>query len=171
MANHVHLVAVPTGAEGLRLGIAEAHRRYSRRVNVREGWRGHLWQGRFASFVMDEPYLLAAVRYVQRNPVRAGLCRQAWDWPWSRAAAHVGGQDDGLVRVGPMRRRVKDWRRDLQGTDDDELARSLRRHEATGRPLGDETFLERLEGVLGRALRPKKRGPKPRRTSRQVRCP
>ncbi len=53
MPNHVHLIAVPDSAKGLRRAIGEAHRRYTRMVNFREGWRGHLWQGRFASFVLD----------------------------------------------------------------------------------------------------------------------
>ncbi len=57
MPNHIHLIAVPQTKEGLNLAIGEAHRRYTRRINFREGWRGHLWQGRFASFVMDENYL------------------------------------------------------------------------------------------------------------------
>ena len=78
MPNHVHLVAVPSSEGGLRRAIGEAHRRYTRRVNFREGWRGHLWQGRFASFVMDESYLLAAARYVELNPV-------APDWRQRRA--------------------------------------------------------------------------------------
>ena len=73
MPNHVHLIVVPRTADGLRRGIGEAHRRYSRRINFRQGWRGHLWQARFASFVMDEPHLIAAARYVERNPVRARL--------------------------------------------------------------------------------------------------
>ena len=73
MPNHTHLVAVPSSEDGLRRAIGEAHRRYSRRINFREKWRGYLWQGRFASFVMDEPYLLAAARYVELNPVRAKL--------------------------------------------------------------------------------------------------
>ncbi|MGB2864188.1 MAG: transposase [Sedimentisphaerales bacterium] len=64
MPNHVHLIVVPESEDGLRRGIGEAHRRYSRRINFREGWRGHLWQGRFASFPMDERYLMLAVRYV-----------------------------------------------------------------------------------------------------------
>ena len=63
-AKHTHLVAVPSCEEGLRWAIGEAHRRYSRRINFREKWRGYLRQGRFASFVMDEPYLPAATRYV-----------------------------------------------------------------------------------------------------------
>ena len=65
MPNHVHLIAVPQSADGLGRAIGEAHRRYTRMVNFREGWRGHLWQGRFASFVLDEPYLLTAARYVE----------------------------------------------------------------------------------------------------------
>ena len=54
MPDHVHLIAVPQSADGLRRAIGEAHRRYTRMVNFREGWRGHLWQGRFSSFVLDE---------------------------------------------------------------------------------------------------------------------
>ena len=57
MPNHVHLIAVPETKDGLKLAIGEAHRRYTRRINFREGWRGHLWQGRFSSFMMDERYL------------------------------------------------------------------------------------------------------------------
>ena len=73
MPNHVHPVVVPSSEDGFRRGIGEAHRRYSRRINFREGWRGHLWQGRFGSYVMDEKHLLAAVRYIEMNPVRAGM--------------------------------------------------------------------------------------------------
>ena len=72
MPNHVHLIAVPQSADGLARAIGEVHRRYTCMVNFREGWRGHLWQGRFASFVLDKPYLLTAARYVELNPVRAG---------------------------------------------------------------------------------------------------
>src|SRR3954469_23445629 len=97
MPNHVHLILVPSDADGLRAALGEAHRRYPRHVNFRENWRGFLWQGRFASFPMDEAYLLACARYVELNPVRARLARRARDWPWSSARAHIGGKDDGLV--------------------------------------------------------------------------
>ncbi|MDD5168160.1 MAG: transposase [Syntrophales bacterium] len=73
MPNHVHLIAVPDSEEALARAIGEAHRRYTRRINFREGWRGHLWQERFASFPMEESYLLAAARYVEMNPVASGL--------------------------------------------------------------------------------------------------
>ena len=89
MPNHVHLIAVPTTTDGLARAIGEAHRRYTRRVNFREGWRGHLWQERFSSFVMDEQYLLACARYIELNPVRAGLVEKPDQWRWSSARPHV----------------------------------------------------------------------------------
>ena len=79
MPNHVHLIAVPQTSDALCLAIGEAHRRYTRHVNFRQGWRGHLWQGRFASFVMDEVHLLTAMRYVELNPVKAGLVETPGD--------------------------------------------------------------------------------------------
>jgi putative transposase len=102
MPNHLHLIAVPTSADALRRAIGEAHRRYTRRVNFRENWRGHLWQGRFASFVMDEAHLLAAARYIELNPVRAELVVSPRDYRWSSARAHLKGKDDCLVKVSPL---------------------------------------------------------------------
>ncbi len=162
MPNHVHLIVVPDSEDGLRRGLGEAHRRYTRRINFREGWRGHLWQGRFASFALDERYLLRAVRYVELNPVRARLCRVPWRWRWSSAAAHVAGRDDGLVRVAPMLKRVKDWRQYLAEALEADEAELLRRHERTGRPLGAAAFLTRIEQTLGRNVRPAKAGRKPK---------
>ena len=140
MPNHVHLIVVPGGEDGLRRALGEAHRRYTRRINFREGWRGHLWQGRFASFAMDERYLLRAARYVELNPVRAKLCRVPWRWRWSSAAAHVAGQDDGLVRVTPLLERVKDWRDYLLEPLAAREEEVWRQHERTGRPLGARRF-------------------------------
>jgi putative transposase len=100
MPNHVHLVVVPGDAEGLALAVGRAHGRYTRAINFRENWRGYLWQGRFASCPMDAAHTLAAARYVERSPVRAGLVDRAWGWPWSSAAGHVSGRGDTLVRAG-----------------------------------------------------------------------
>lgn len=162
MPNHVHLIAVPAERDGLRLAIGEAHERYTRRINFRERWRGYLWQGRFASFVMDEPYLLAAARYVECNPVRAGLVARPEDWPWSSARAHRCGRDDELVQVGPLLAMIGDWRAFLDSALSEKELNELRGHGRTGRPLGGESFLERLEAMVGRALKPQKRGPKPK---------
>jgi putative transposase len=162
MPNHVHLILAPSDEDGLRRALGEAHRRYTRRVNFREGWRGHLWQERFHSFAMDEAHLLAAARYVELNPVRAGLKRRARDWRWSSARAHLAGQDDALVEAAPLLDLVADWRAFLAGGLEDDALEALRRHSRTGRPLGSKAFLEALEARLGRALRPGKPGPRPK---------
>jgi putative transposase len=161
MTNHVHLIAVPGSEQGLARAIGEAHRRYTVRVNQRENWRGYLWQGRFSSYPLDEQYLLAAVRYVERNPVRVGLVERPWQYPWSSAAAHVRNRDDILVRVKPMSDRVADWREYLSTEPDSTDMEVLRRHLRTGRPLGSPEFVESLEVKLARSLIPHKRGPKP----------
>jgi len=162
MPNHVHLIAVPASEQGLRRAIGEAHRRYTRRVNLRENWRGYLWQGRFASSVMDEPYLLAAARYVELNPVRAKLVPDATEWRWSSARAHLDGRDDRLVQVAPMLAMASDWRALLDSALPEEQLRTLRNHARTGRPLGGTAFLDRLEQLVGRVVRPRKRGRKPK---------
>ncbi len=158
MPNHVHLIAVPQTADGLRRAIGEAHRRYTRRINFRERWRGYLWQGRFASFIMDEPYLLAAARYVELNPVRAKLVEAAGQWPWSSAKAHLSGRDDRLVKVAPLLALVADWRGFLDSAMNAQEIEELRGHGRTGRPLGSASFLDRLESKVGRVLRPQKGG-------------
>jgi putative transposase len=162
MPNHVHLIAVPKSEDGLRRAVGEAHRRYTRRINFREKWRGYLWQGRFASFVMDEPYLLAAARYVELNPLRAKLVGRAREWPWSSAKAHLSGRDDGLVKVAPLLAMVGDWNAFLRSAIPEEELRDLRAHGRTGRPLGSSAFLDRLEGLVGRVLRQQKPGPQPK---------
>jgi putative transposase len=160
MPNQVHLIAVPPTEEGLRRAIGEAHRRYTRRVNFREGWRGYLWQGRVASFALDERYLLAAARSLEQNPVRVGLAATPWGYRWSSAAAHVAGEDDGLTTVAPLLALVDHWMDFLAtGAPEDEVT-ALRRHERSGRPLGHESFVVALEETLGRALRRGKPGPK-----------
>jgi putative transposase len=160
MPNHVHLIVVPERTDSLARLFSQVHRRYTRYINAREDWRGHLWQERFHSFVMDENHLIKAVRYTELNPVRAGMCRQARDWPWSSARAHLLAKDNGIVSVEPMRRRVSNWASYLSvegNTDDLEL---IRRHGRTGRPAGSDAFVEKLEGLTGKDLKKGKPGPK-----------
>ena len=164
MTNHVHLILVPATAESLRQAVGEAHRRYTRRIHFREGWRGYLWQGRFASYVLDESYLLAATRYVELNPVRAGLVADPGGYPWSSAAAHLAGQDDGLVQVEPLLQLIPDWQTFLQGGLTTTERARIERHGRTGRPLGSDAFVDALGRQLGRVLVAAKPGPKPRRS-------
>ena len=161
MPNHVHLILVPSDEDGLRAALGETHRRYSRRVNQREDWRGYLWQGRFASVPMDDAHVLAAARYVELNPVRAGLAARARDWRWSSARAHLTGQDDGLT-TGPLADRVGDWAQFLDGGLSEAEHLAIRSGERTGRPLGSADFVADVERRLGRVLTRQKPGRKPK---------
>ena len=160
MTNHIHLIAVPEKTESLRSAIGEAHRRYTRLINFRQNWRGHLWQDRFASFPMNENYLLAAARYIELNPVRARITKDSSLYKWSSAKSHIIGKDNELVKVKPLLDLVPDWRNFLkEGIEEEEIVR-IRQHERTGRPLGDEKFIRKIEKAVDRVLRKKKPGPK-----------
>ncbi|HEX6374826.1 MAG TPA: transposase [Allosphingosinicella sp.] len=162
MPNHVHLLLVPAAADGLAKALGDTHRRYTRAINVREGWIGHLWQARFTSFVMDERHLVACTRYAELNPVRAGLAARPEDWPWSSARAHLGGTRDGLTDPGPLLERWPDWRAVLDSGLDDEARQAIRARELNGHPLGDEAFVAAVAGATSRPLAPRRRGRKPR---------
>lgn len=135
MSNHVHFVAVPSTAESLGCTLRDTHQVYAAWFNQRSGESGHLWQGRFYSCALDDAHLWAAVRYVERNPVRAGLVHRAEDWPWSSAASHCGLRSDGLLAPINMPWPVTDWREYLR--DEDEIAAAfIRKQTASGRPCG-----------------------------------
>jgi putative transposase len=160
MTNHVHLIAVPASTRALALAIGEAHRRYTRRINFREGWRGHLWQGRFASYVLGETHLVAAARYIEMNPVRARTVTEPALYPWSSAAAHIAGRNDYLVNVAPLLSMIGDWAAFLWQEPSEREAQSFRLHERTGKPLGSDEFIAYLEKMIARRLRRGKPGPK-----------
>ena len=173
MDNHVHLILMPESADGLRAALGEAHRRYTRRINFREGWRGYLFQGRFASYPMDDAHLIAAVRYVENNPVAARMVARAEDWPWSSARSHIAGKrvaGDPLTDVAALAVHVRNWRAMLRhgaelgdaDTAGEALAEAIEARLRTGRPLATEDWLAAQEAALARPLRPQKRGPKPK---------
>lgn len=152
MDNHVHLVAVPASQDSLARGIGEAHKRYTRYINAGEDVKGYLFQGRFFSCPMDERHLVAATRYIERNPVRAGLVKTAWEYPWSSAAFHVGERpDDPIVSHASMMGLAHDWREMLLW--DPEEMTALRKSTRTGRPCGGDAFLDTAEDITRRPLR------------------
>ncbi len=161
MPNHVHLILVPHQPDGLRRALAPVHRYYAGHVHMRQQKSGHFWQGRFGCVAMDEQHLAAALRYVMLNPVRARLCKRAVDWPWSSVHAFLG-RDDGLTNCAPLLERYPDFAALIEADEDDALFQKLRRAETVGRPLGSDSFLSRLERKAGRALKPGKRGPRPK---------
>ena len=163
MSNHVHFVVVPEREDSLARGIGLAHRRFAAWQNARHGWLGHLWANRYFSTPLDETHLWRAVRYVERNPVRAGLVGSADEWPWSSARSRVQGCPDPLLAPGwPEPSRLLGWQDWLAEADDREFAARLRRSTQTGRPCGSPEFIGDLERRLNRILSPRKPGRKPR---------
>jgi putative transposase len=167
MPNHVHLILTPSDADGLRAALADAHRRYSRRINFAHGWTGYLFQGRFASYPMDEAHLMTAVRYVELNPRRAKLAERAEDWRWSSARAHVTGRADGLTDLDALAGVHRNWRAMLRhgleaGDLSDDEVEMIEAHVRTGRPRGGDAFVAAIEAQTGRSLKRRKPGPKPK---------
>jgi putative transposase len=137
MTDHVHSVAAPHRETSLAGAFGAAHRRYTCMKNSAAGVRGYLFQGRFGSCVFDESRLMAAARYVELNPVRAGLVTLPWEYPWSSARFHMGiAECDSLVTDRTLLGLVSDWEGLLRSAEDDPLS-ELRQARPTGPPAGD----------------------------------
>jgi putative transposase len=163
MPNHVHIVAVPSDADGLRRTFRHVHRHYTGFINARLRVTGHLWQGRFSSVAMDEPHFVTALRYVALNPVRARLVERAEDWPWASTRALIAGEDDHVAKVAPALKRVGDFAAFLDERFDEPLTyAALRKAESVGRPVGSSEWLADMEQRTGLKLAPGRRGRKPK---------
>jgi putative transposase len=160
MENHIHLVAVPKFTWSLTRGIGEAHRKYASMINIRENWRGHLWQARFSSYPLDEKHLFCSVRYIEQNPVRAGIVLRAEDYIWSSAKAHIDKTSDPILSDSRLFAGIEDWSSFLKEDIGETEITLIRDHESSGRPLGEESFVSHLETITGRILLPRKRGRK-----------
>jgi putative transposase len=161
MTNHVHFIAVPEREESLRKAFGDTHQEYTRYINFRENCRGYLWQGRFGSCPMDNQHLYHAIRYVENNPVKAGMVEQAWEYEWSSAGYHVEGDKDEIVTEWKgLREMISDWRRYLEERNAPEVDSRIGMATRTGKPLGTQDFIMHIEESVGRVLRKKKRGPK-----------
>ena len=159
MSNHVHLVVVPKSENTLAATLKPVHLRYAQHVNWTHKLGGRLWQGRYYSCPLDDQHCLAAIRYVETNPVRAGLVKKAEEYRWSSAAVHTGQRSDPIL--SPFSKGESDtpgWSAWLAEKPSDEMMERLRLSTRTGRPAGSATFIERLEQTCGRILRPKPGG-------------
>ena len=166
MHNHVHLIAIGRRQDSIPKAIGNTHRVFSRRRNREREVTGHLWANRFFSTALDEPHLWTAVRYVELNPVRAGIVVSAPDYPWSSARLHSGpGVSKLLDPRRPFPGPIGDWAGWLALGIEEESARRIRRNTLAGRPCGNEAFLDRLESQLGRRVRRLKPGPRKRAQS------
>jgi putative transposase len=158
MTNHVHFIAIPNDSSSLTRAFGEAHRRYTRMRNFGEGVRGYLFQGRFGSCVLDEKHLVAAARYVERNPVKAGMVSHPRDYQWSSARFHLGiAETDMMVADRTMLGLVSDWENFLSSENEEDSER-LRLSTRTGRPAGNDDFAEKVKMLTGGDPRPQRPG-------------
>jgi putative transposase len=160
MNNHVHLLAVPEREDSLARTLGRTHAEYALYWNNRRNSCGHVWQARFYSCPIEDEQVPTVVRYIETNPVRAGLAKEAESWPWSSALAHTIGDDaSGLLDTNGW---TGEHSSAQTSVDDPEWRRRLEDATVRGRPLGSEEFVDRLERALGFRLRPKPAGRPPR---------
>ncbi|MBE3119505.1 MAG: transposase [Candidatus Atribacteria bacterium] len=177
MSNHGHYVCVPRTADGLSRTFNTLHMKYAQYFHKKKGSSGRLWRGRFLSCPLDDPSVFEEVRFIETNPVRAGLVERAEDYPWSSARCHVIGEPDPVLIVGsdtgralnrmagvPMYRAIPGWRSYLAAGGDGEIVKRTRERLKTGRPAGDAEFVRKLEEIVGRRLGAMPRG-RPRKAA------
>lgn len=162
MPNHLHLILVPSNEDGLRGPIAGAATRLSQRVNLMQQTSGHLFQGRYASYPMDEAHLMVALRYVENNPVKAGLVGEAAEWPWSSATAHIARRSDRLVSGTEFADTIPNWQamlaRGLEAGEEDAADLSIEQALLSGRPRAAPDWLTAYADRIGDRAMPRRRG-------------
>jgi len=158
MTNHIHIIATPAKKDSFAKAIGRTNLLYTQYINTMHGRGGHLWQNRYFSCPLGPDYFFRALCYIEQNPVRAKLCRYPWTYRWSSAAAHTGRRDEfGLIDLRRWAKQVSgiDWKQVLKDkTGSLQTGASLGLCCRTGRPLGTDKFISRMEVRLGRRLRP-----------------
>jgi len=163
MTNHVHVVAIPEREGSLWRTFHRCHGCYATEFNLKYRCSGHVWQARPYSCALDDAHLWAAIRYVELNPVRAGMVYRAEQYRWSSAPAHCGLVEAPLLdTVWRSPAEIQDWKRWLAFENADDINQRIRQRTHTGRPCGDGAFVRLAEQLTGRCLFPKKPGPKPK---------
>lgn len=159
MTNHVHLLVTPTAAGALSRMMQATGRRYVRYLNDSIGRTGTLWEGRYkASLVDDERYVMSCYRYIELNPVRAGMVKSPADYRWSSYGANGLGQHDALVSPHALYQqmamttseRLSLYREMVSsGISDDDIA-AIRQYAQRQRALGSCRFQAHIEQQLQR---------------------
>lgn len=153
MSNHVHFVAVPMKEDSLAKTFNTLHMRYAQYFNQKNKVKGHLWQGRFYSCILDESHLYAAIRYVENNPVRARIVKKAHEYKWSSAKAHVDKEVDLIISNDCyLTKKTNNWSAYLAERDDEAVIKNITENTKTGRPCGDKSFIKTMERLLERTL-------------------
>jgi putative transposase len=162
MPNHLHVVAVPEREDSMWKVFKYAHMKYSQYYNRKMRTTGHLFQGRFFSSVMDERHTVACTRYVERNPVRAGITEKPTSWEWSSARVHCGINIHDVLGVNKLFDYIKynqeSWKDFVAIRDNPDEVKQIRENTIRGRPLGNDHFVQKLEKKLDRFLRLRPQG-------------
>ncbi len=147
MPNHTHFIAIPHKNDSLARAFNAAHMRYAQYANKKMKRNGHLWQGRFFSCVLSDEHLVAAARYIERNPVRAKLVDKPWQWKWSSAAAHTK-KGISAIRLSDFFNIIgmdaAEWEKCISSGEEEKALQAIKKHTLAGRPLGSEEFLKKL---------------------------
>jgi len=167
MTNHIHFIAVPTNGNSLAKAFQTSHMQYAKIFNEKQDTAGHLWHCRYFSCVLGEQHLLQAARYIESNPVRAGMVDRPWDWKWSSAAFHAGiGSPD--IPVGDLFKYISDapesWQEFVCEPENPDFHSLIKDHTRTGRPVLSDCDIRDLEITTGRMIREKPMG-RPRKNN------
>ena len=156
MTNHIHIVAVPETEDGLKEVFRTCHMRHAQKINKKKGWKGHLWQGRFFSSVLDRDYFWECIRYVENNPVRAKMVKKAEEYKWSSARHYCKIVNDEVITKksewNEKRNSINNWSKWLREKEDIDKIDKLRRNTLKGLPCGSNDFIKRLERIKDRIL-------------------
>lgn len=161
MTNHVHLLLTAEQADGCALLMKSIGQLYAQYVNKRYDRSGYLWQGRFKScLVQSEDYALACYRYIELNPVRAGLTRRPDEYPWSSYGANAIGEPASLLgphdeyqRLGRTPAERQAVYRDLFGQiQQSQMLEEIRAATNGGYALGNASFKRAMARALGRRV-------------------
>jgi len=160
--NHVHFMVIPQREDSMGKVFKYTNMKYSQYYNNKMKVSGHLFQSRFFSCVLDEQHMIACARYIERNPLRANLVRKPCLWPHSSAKIHCGINQDDPLGVNQLfayiEKNPKEWKEFIEAPDNPEEMKGIREKTRTGRPLGPNDFIEKLEGQLKRVFKLKPKG-------------
>lgn len=171
MSNHVHFIGVPKKDRSMAEVFKYVNMQYSQYFNKKKGQGGHLFQGRFFSSILDEYYLMVCARYIERNPVRARIVKNAWDWKWSSARAHCGIDPSDGFGVDNLFSYIEieksQWKEFLSQEDNHQDIHTIKKETMKGRPIAGEGFIRNLEEKFKRILVTKPKG-RPKKVQSEV---
>ena len=149
MTNHFHLVLWPHGDGDLSRWMQWLMTAHVRRYHLHYKRSGHVWQGRFKAFpIQDDEHYLTVLRYVERNPLRANLVQQSQDWEWSSLNPTERSGPVGMLSEGPVAKPAE-WTRFVNGVETEAELTALRHSVSRGTPFGDPNWQNTTATQLG----------------------